>query len=105
MIILHIGLFENSFLNIMNSVIYQETAKLKKPVPAEKVIELSDKLLEPSSHSKKYPPRLHKTWGTIFFMIAIHLLSLVALQPKFWSMPAITAVSYTHLTLPTNREV
>ena len=36
----------------MNSVIFQETAKLKKPVPAEKVIELSEKLLEPSSHSK-----------------------------------------------------
>ena len=72
MIILHIGLFENSFSNIMKSVIFQETAKLKKPVPAEKVIELSDKLLEPSSHSKRYPPRLHKTWGTIFFMIAIH---------------------------------
>ena len=45
----------------MNSVIFQETAKLKKPVPAEKVIELSEKLLEPSSHSKRYPPRLHKT--------------------------------------------
>jgi len=26
----------------MNSVIFQETAKLKKPVPAEKVIELSE---------------------------------------------------------------
>ena len=94
MIILHIGLFENSNSNIMNSVIFQETAKLKKPVPAEKVIELSDKLLEPSSHSKRYPPRLHKTWGTIFFMIAIHLLSLVALQPQFWSMPAVTALFF-----------
>ena len=39
----------------MNSVIFQETAKLIKPVPAEKVIELSEKLLEPSSHSKRYP--------------------------------------------------
>ena len=65
----------------MNPVIFQETAKLKKPVPSEKVIELSEKLLEPSSHSKKYPPRLHKTWGTIVFMVAIHILSLVAIQP------------------------
>jgi len=40
----------------MNSVIFQETAILKKPVPAEKVIELSEKLLDPSSHSKRYPP-------------------------------------------------
>ena len=38
----------------MNSIVFQETAKLKKPVPPEKVIELSDKL-EPSNHSKKYP--------------------------------------------------
>ena len=78
----------------MNSVIFQETAKLKKPVPTEKVIELSEKLLKPSSHSRKYPPRLHKTWGTIFFMIAIHILSLVALQPKFWSLPAVTSLLF-----------
>jgi len=78
----------------MNSVIFQETAKLKKPVPAEKVVELSEKLLEPSSHSKRYPPRLHKTWGTIFFMVAIHILSLIALQPKFWSLPAVTSLLF-----------
>ena len=78
----------------MNSVIFQETAKLKKPVPAENVIELSDKVLEPSSHSKKYPPRLHETWGTIVFMVAIHILSLIALQPKFWSLPAVTSLLF-----------
>ena len=78
----------------MNSVIFQETAKLKKPVPTEKVIELSEKLLEPSSHSKRYPPRLHKTWGTIVFMVAIHILSLVAIQPKFWSLPAVTSLLF-----------
>jgi len=78
----------------MNSVIFQETAKLKKPVPAEKVIELSEKLLEPSRHSKRYPPRLHKTWGTIVFMVAIHILSLVAIQPKFWSLPAVTSLIF-----------
>ena len=44
MIIFHIGLFENS-QNIMNQTLFQETAKLKRPVPPEKVIELSDKLL------------------------------------------------------------
>ena len=78
----------------MNSVIFQETAKLKKPVPAEKVIELSEKLLKPSNHSKRYPPRLHKTWGTIGFMVAIHILSLVAIQPKFWSLPAVTSLLF-----------
>ncbi len=52
MISLHIDIFENSPSIIMNSVIFQETAKLKKPVPAERVLELSAKLMEPSSHSK-----------------------------------------------------
>ena len=33
----------------MNSVIFQETAKLKKPVPAEKVIEYIKKNLDNSS--------------------------------------------------------
>ncbi len=78
----------------MNPIIFQETAKLKKPVPAEKVIELSEKLLEPSRHSKKYPPRLHKTWGTIVFMVAIHLLSVVAIQPQFWSLPAVVSLFF-----------
>ena len=78
----------------MKSVIFQETAKLKRPVPAEKVSELHYKFLAPSSHSKKYPPRLHKTWGTILFMLAIHILSLIALQPQFWSLPAVTALFF-----------
>ena len=51
MIILHIGSFENSFQNIMNSVIFRKQP-IKKPVPAEKVIELSDKLLKPSVTQK-----------------------------------------------------
>ena len=94
MISLHIDIFENSPSIIMNSVIFQETAKLKKPVPAERVLELSAKLMEPSSHSKKYPPRLHKTWGTIVFMIIIHILSLLALQPQFWSVPAVISLLF-----------
>ena len=94
MISLHIDIFENSPSIIMNSVIFQETAKLKKPVPAERVLELSAKLMEPSSHSKKYPPRLHKTWGTIVFMIIIHILSLLALQPQFWSIPSVISLLF-----------
>ena len=94
MISLHIDIIENSPSIIMNSVIFQETAKLKKPVPAERVLELSAKLMEPSSHSKKYPPRLHKTWGTIVFMIIIHILSLLALQPQFWSIPSVISLLF-----------
>ncbi len=78
----------------MNQILFQETAKLKRPVPPEKVIDLSNKLLAPSEHSTKYPPRLHKTWGTIFFMIAIHALSVFALQPKFWSIPSLITLFF-----------
>ena len=78
----------------MNQDLFQETAKLKRPVPPEKVIDLSNKLMSPSRRSSLYPPRLHKTWGTIFFMIAIHALSLVALQEKFWSIPAVMTLFF-----------
>ena len=57
----------------MNEVLFQETAKLSKPVPPEKVIDLHKKFLAPSLETSKYPPKLHKTWGTIVFMIAIYL--------------------------------
>ncbi len=78
----------------MNRLLFQETAKLSRPVPPEKVIDLHKKFLAPSKQSSKYPPKLHKTWGTIFFMLAIHLLSIVALQPKFWSTPAIVTLFF-----------
>ncbi len=78
----------------MNQILFQETAKLSKPVPPEKVIDLHEKFIAPSSETSKYPPKLHKTWGTIFFMIVIHLLSIVALQPKFWSIPSIMSLFF-----------
>ena len=78
----------------MNQILFQETAKLSKPVPPEKVIDLHEKFIAPSSETSKYPPKLHKTWGTIFFMIVIHLLSIVALQPKFWSIPSVMSLFF-----------
>ena len=78
----------------MNQLLFQETAKLSRPVPPEKVIDLHKKFLAPSKQSSKYPPKLHKTWGTIVFMLVIHLLSIVALQPKFWSIPAVTTLFF-----------
>ncbi len=78
----------------MNKLLFQETAKLSRPVPPEKVIDLHKKFLAPNKQSSKYPPKLHKTWGTIFFMLVIHILSLVALQPKFWSTPSIVTLFF-----------
>jgi len=78
----------------MNKLLFQETAKLSRPVPPEKVIDLHKKFLAPNKQSSKYPPKLHKTWGTIFFMLVIHILSLVALQPKYWSTPSIVTLFF-----------
>jgi len=78
----------------MNQLLFQETAKLSRPVPPEKVLDLHQKFLAQKSNSSKYPPKLHKTWGTIVFMLAIHLLSIFALQPKFWSMPAVITLFF-----------
>ena len=78
----------------MNQLLFQETAKLSRPVPPEKVIDLHQKFLAPSKQSSKYPPKLHKTWGTIFFMLVIHILSIVALQPKFWSIPSVVTLFF-----------
>ena len=51
----------------MNQVLFQETAKLSKPVPPEKVIDLHEKFIAPSSETSKYPPKLKKL-GEQFFL-------------------------------------
>jgi stearoyl-CoA desaturase (delta-9 desaturase) len=33
-----------------------------------------------------------RRWGTIIFMAAIHLLAIVALLPRFWSLPALASL-------------
>ena len=81
----------------MNKLLFQETAKLSRPVPAEKVINLHKKFLAPTKQSSKYPPKLHKTWGTIIFMLVIHLLSIVALQPQFWSISSLVTLFFNSL--------
>ncbi|MGB5135305.1 MAG: fatty acid desaturase [Prochlorococcaceae cyanobacterium] len=41
---------------------------------------------EPAPHIKR-----GTRWGTIAFMLAIHVLAVVALLPRFWSVPAVTS--------------
>ena len=36
-------------------------------------------------------PQLGRRWGTVVFMVVIHALALVALLPRFWSLPAVAA--------------
>jgi len=36
-------------------------------------------------------PQPGRRWGTVLFMVAIHVLALVALLPRFWSLPAVAS--------------
>jgi stearoyl-CoA desaturase (delta-9 desaturase) len=42
---------------------------------------------EPRAHIKQ-----GTRWGTIGFMVAIHVLAVVALLPRFWSLPAVASL-------------
>jgi stearoyl-CoA desaturase (delta-9 desaturase) len=41
---------------------------------------------EPAPHIKR-----GTRWGTVLFMVAIHALAVVALLPRFWSLPAVAS--------------
>jgi len=37
-------------------------------------------------------PRRGRRWGTLAFMVAVHLLAALALLPRFWSLPALATL-------------
>ncbi len=76
----------------MASGVIKTSAPRSKPVPSHKAIEIAAKLQEPLGEHLSYPKKEPKRWGTIGFMFAIHLLTLIALSPKFWSWQAITVL-------------
>jgi len=75
----------------MVSSVIEATAPLKKPVAADKAVAASEKLQMPLKATVLKPERLHRRWGTVIFMAAIHALTLYALLPKFWSFQAFGA--------------
>ena len=75
----------------MRSRVIAAPAPLCRPIASEKAIELADKLRFPVSQKSQYKKKEQKRWGTILFMIAIHVLTIIALQPRFWSLQAITS--------------
>jgi len=68
----------------MVSSLIEASAPLKKPVAADKAMAASKKL---QGH---VPRRIHnqrarRRWGTVIFMLTIHVLTLFTLQAQFWS--------------------
>ena len=76
----------------MVSSVIEATAPLKRPVSAEKALAASEKLQVKSKNELRYPQKFKRRWGTVAFMTAIHLLTIFALQPKFWSIQNFAAL-------------
>ncbi|MFO0075470.1 MAG: acyl-CoA desaturase, partial [Cyanobacteriota bacterium] len=49
-------------------------------------------LHQPRRGEPAAPPSKGQRWGTIAYMVAIHLLAVVALLPRFWSWQAVATL-------------
>ncbi len=67
-------------------------ALARKPVASHKAMELSEKLQIPIKENSSFPKKEQRRWGTIGFMIAIHLLTIFSLHPHFWNWQALTTL-------------
>ena len=66
-------------------------APLSRPIAKDKAMAASRKL-QLTHKSNRRPDRMHRRWGTIAFMLAIHLLTIFALSPRFWSFQAVATL-------------
>ncbi len=76
----------------MVSSVGKKSAPLCRPIESHKAVGISLKLQQPLTPQSKFPKKEQRRWGTIGFMIGIHVLTIFALLPKFWSVPAISAL-------------
>ena len=76
----------------MVSSVISANAPLRKPVAGDKAMAASSKLQGYLSTIGDNPERFRKRWGTILFMAIIHALTIVALMPRFWSLPAVASL-------------
>ena len=75
----------------MSSVI-EATAPLRRPVSADKALAASEKLQVQTKKGLRYPQKFKRRWGTVAFMAGIHVLTLIALLPRFWSFQNLAAL-------------
>ena len=80
----------------MASRVITAPSTVSRPVASHKALELSSRLQRPISSRTGHAPKEARRWGTIGFMIAIHILAIVALLPRFWSWQGVTAMLVLH---------
>ena len=76
----------------MASRVIKTRSSVSRPVASHKALTLSTNLQRPFRRPAICPPKESRRWGTIGFMIAIHVLAIYALQPSFWCWQAITTL-------------
>tara|TARA_Y100001968_G_scaffold161574_1_gene147787 strand:- start:904 stop:1836 length:933 start_codon:yes stop_codon:yes gene_type:complete len=76
----------------MVSSVIEANAPLRKPIPADEALAASAKLQKPLGQKTQYSRKEQRRWGTMGFMLAIHLLTIFALAPRFLSWQAFTAL-------------
>ena len=64
-------------------------APLSKPIAFQKAMDFAAKLHQPVHTKSKYAKKEHTRWGTIGFMVGIHVLTIIAFRPQFWSWQAL----------------
>ena len=72
----------------MTSRVIAAPAPLSRPVASEKAKRFAANLHRNIPNKSHYQKKEQKRWGTVAFMIAIHVLTIIALQPRFWSWQA-----------------
>nr|AJW30677.1 Fatty acid desaturase [Prochlorococcus marinus str. P0902-H212] len=73
----------------------EASAPLKKPVAADKAMAASKKL---QGHVPRriQNKRARKRWGTVIFMLTIHVLTIFTLQAQFWSWLAFSGFIFLY---------
>ena len=64
-------------------------APLSKPIAFEKAMDFASKLHQPLHTKSQYAKKEQTRWGTIGFMVGIHVLTIIAFLPQFWSWQAL----------------
>ncbi len=79
----------------MVSSLIEASAPLKKPVAADKAMAASKKL---QGHVPRriQNKRARKRWGTVIFMLTIHVLTIFTLQAQFWSWVAFSGFIFLY---------
>ncbi len=76
----------------MASSVREAQAFPRKPVASHRALTISAKLQAPRGRREYQTKKEQRRWGTIGFMTTIHVLTIYALLPQFWSWEGLTVL-------------